>query len=92
MHSTHVSARIEPGQEEEAGRSLLADVLPTVKATPGLVAAYWFAPSGGVGFSVALWDTEQAATAVASGLQPGTTPAPGVTIETIEVREVVASI
>jgi hypothetical protein len=92
MYATQVTVRIEPGREEEARQSLMERVLPEVKDTPGIVAGYWFEPVGNRGSSVVLWQTREHAEAVAARLQAGTQPTPPVTIEQIEIREVIASV
>jgi hypothetical protein len=92
MYATQVTVRIEPGREEEARQGLMQRVLPEVKSTPGLVGGYWFEPVEHRGSSVVLWQTKEHAEAVAARLQVGTHPAPPVTIEQIEVREVIATV
>ncbi|HEY5989657.1 MAG TPA: hypothetical protein VIV12_25240, partial [Streptosporangiaceae bacterium] len=92
MYVTHVNVRIEPGREEEARKGLIEQVLPRVKAAPGLVAGYWFAPAGDKGTSVVFWETREHAEAMAALLPPGAHPAPPVTVERVEIHEVIASI
>jgi heme-degrading monooxygenase HmoA len=92
MYVTEVSVRIEAGREEEARLGLVNQVLPMVKGSPGFVAGYWFAPDGDKGASVVFWETRQHAEAMAAQLRPGAHPAPPVTVERVEVREVIASI
>lgn len=92
MYATYVSVRIEPGREDEARRGLTEQVLPMVKGSPGFVAGYWFAPQENMGSSVVIWQTREHAEAMAAQLQPGTRPAQPVTVERIEVREVIESI
>lgn len=92
MYATQVSVRIEPGREDEARQGLVEQVLPRVKGSPGFVAGYWFAPDGDRGSSVVLWATREHAEAMAAQLQPGAHPAPLVTVERVEVREVIESI
>jgi quinol monooxygenase YgiN len=92
MYVTHVNVRIEPGREDEALRGLREQVLPRVKAAPGLVAGYWFAQEGDSGTSVVFWETKEHAETMAAQLPPGSHPAPSVTIERVEVREVIANI
>lgn len=92
MYATQVSVRIEAGREDEARRGLVDEVLPRVKGSPGFVAGYWFAPEGNKGSSVVLWATQEDADAMAAQLQPGAHPSPPVTVEQVEVREVIESI
>ena len=92
MYVTQVHVRIEPGREEEALAGLREQVLPRVKAAPGLVAGYWFAQVEDSGTSVVFWESREHAETMAAQLTPGIHPAPAVTVERVEVREVVASI
>ncbi len=92
MYATQVSVRIEAGREEEARQGLVEQVLPRVKGSPGFVAGYWFAPDRNGGSSVVFWETKEHAEAMAAQLQPGAHPAPPVTVERVEVREVIQSI
>jgi len=92
MYATEVTVRIEPGREEEARQGLMERVLPEVKGTPGIIGGYWMAPEGTVGHSVVLWDTREHAEAVATQLQEGSRPVDPVTIEHIEVHEVIATV
>lgn len=92
MYATQVSVRIEAGREDEARQGLVEQVLPRVKGSPGFVAGYWFAPDGDTGSSVVIWETKEHAEAMAARLQPGAHPAPPVTVERVEVREVIERI
>jgi len=92
MYATQVSVRIETGREDEARQGLVGQVLPRVKGSPGFVAGYWLAPEGNVGSSIVFWETKQHADAMAAQLQPGSHPAPPVTVELVEVREVIENI
>jgi hypothetical protein len=62
----------------------------------GATAGYWLAPAGGRGVSVVVFDTEDAATAVAARFRVGEPPMPdappGITVKTVEVREVLAAL
>jgi hypothetical protein len=66
---------------------LRGQVVPRVKELPGFVAGYW-TRSEGVGRSMVVFDSEEAAQA-ASDLVPSMVP-PGTTIEANDVSEVVA--
>jgi len=92
MFATRVSVRLAEGMQEQAREGLRDEVLPRVKAAPGFVAGYWFAPDGDRGSSVVFWDTKEAADAMAAQLQPGAHPAPPVTVEQVDVVEVIAHI
>jgi hypothetical protein len=62
----------------------------------GAKAGYWLAPQGGRGISVTVYDTEDAARTAAARFTAGEPPMPdapgGVTVKTVEVREVLASV
>ncbi|HEU5420238.1 MAG TPA: hypothetical protein VFV41_21290 [Streptosporangiaceae bacterium] len=92
MYATEVTVRIEQGREEEARQGLMERVLPEVKGTPGIIGGYWMAPEGAVGHSVILWDTREHAEAVVAQLQKGSHPTPPVTVEQVEVHEVIATV
>lgn len=92
MYATLVNVRIAAGQDVEARQGLRDQVLPRVKASPGFVAGYWLAPDGDRGTSMVIWDSREAAEAAMSQLQPGAHPAPPITVETVELREVIANI
>ena len=92
MYATQVTVQIEPGREEEARQGLMERVLPEVKGTPGIIGGYWFAPEGTEGTSVILWDTREHAEAVADYLRQSPHPTAPVTIEQVEVHEVIATI
>lgn len=92
MYATRVTVRIEPGREEEARQVLAERIVPQVKGTPGFIAGYWFQPARNQGSSVVLWQTQADAEAAAAQLPPGAHPAPPVTVEQIEVGEVIYSV
>jgi hypothetical protein len=84
MHAVFVTVKVE--DVEAAKANLRDEVVPRVKQVPGFVAGYWLAPEGDRGNSVVVFETEEAARSAAESLQPP----PQVTLETIEVREVIA--
>ncbi len=92
MHAVIVTATIEPDRAQEAQAQLEANVLPRVKETPGLVAGYWTRSGDGQrGLSLVLFESEQAARAAAE--LPRSMPPPDfVTIDSVEVREVIAQV
>ena len=89
MYAAIVSVTIDPKQEDEARSHLDKDVVPMVKAAPGFIAGYWVAAKDGKASSFVLWETEEQARQTAP--PAGSTPGPGVTVDSLEVREVVAS-
>jgi hypothetical protein len=89
MFAVLASVSVDPAQTESA-RSMLQDqIVPMVKASAGFVGGYWLAPVDGKAVSVVVFDTEANARAGAPPVGPA--PAPGVTIDSVEIREVSAS-
>jgi hypothetical protein len=86
MHAVVVDVSIN--DMEQARQTLHEQVVPMVSKAPGFVSGYWLDSDGGRGHSVAVFDDEAAASAMADqvrGFAPG-----AVTIEHVSVREVVA--
>jgi heme-degrading monooxygenase HmoA len=86
MHAVVVNVTISDLEADEA--VLREQVVPRVSKAPGFVAGYW-TRKGNDGVSMSVWDSEEAATA-ASEMVRSVAPE-GVTIDRVEVREVVAS-
>ena len=89
MHAVVVSVTIK---DQEAAQAMLEEqVVPRVKDAPGVVNAYWARSDEGRGGSMIVFDSEEAARAVAEQLQSGP-PAnsDAVSLDSVEVREVVA--
>jgi len=84
MHAVFVTVTVH--DLEAAQANLREEVVPRVSQAPGFVAGYWLAPEGDRGNSVVVFESEDTARAAAERFQPP----PEVTIESIEVREVVA--
>ena len=85
MHAVVVTVKV--GNVEESRPELLEQVVPAVSQAPGFVAGYWLEPIDGHGLSVVVFESEEAAKVAAERIQPPSS----VTLETVEVREVVAS-
>jgi hypothetical protein len=83
VHAVFVSSTIS--NFENARRELNERVIPTVSQAPGFVAGYWLAPVDGRGNAVVIFESQEAAQAAAERLDPPR----DVTIDTVEVREVV---
>ena len=83
MHAHVVNVDIT---DLDAALKGLEELVPTVKAAPGFVAAYWIRLDEGHGTSIAVFETEEQARAVAPpvGGEMG-----GVTVTSVEVGEVV---
>jgi nitrous oxide reductase accessory protein NosL len=76
-------------RDEAAGRKQLEEqVVPMVKGSAGFVAGHWMSLPGGMGASIAVFDTEEHARAVAP--EAGTEMGPAV-IRNVQIGEVVAS-
>ena len=89
MHAVHTRVTVN---DPDAGRKTLQDeIVPRMSAAPGFVAGYWLALSGGKGTSIVVFDSEESAQAVAGQIgQLSGQPNQGVTIDSVEVGEVVA--
>lgn len=87
MHA--VVVRVSINDFESARRGLQEQVVPAVSQAPGFVAGYWTRGEDGNGLSMVVFESEEAARAAAERL-PGNL-AEGVTLDGIEVREVVAN-
>lgn len=89
MYAALVHLTIDPAQAPAAAAAFTNEILPRVRATPGLIAGYWVDPVDRQGFGFLLFDTEEQALTV----QPASTwSAPGVTIQRVDVRRVAVSI
>ena len=85
MHA--VVVRVTINEQDGVTQRLRSDVVPRVAQQPGFVSGYWLRKDNS-GLSVVLFDSEDAA-AQASERVPENL-AEGVTLESVEVREVVA--
>lgn len=86
MHAVVTTVKI--ADREKAESFLRENVIPAVSQAPGFVAGYWTNISGERGASMALYESEEAAKqAVERVVLP---PGEVVTIESMEVAEVVA--
>jgi hypothetical protein len=75
----------------ERGLPILRDeIVPRVKQTPGLVNAYWLRSADSSGMSVIVFESEDAARALARVIEAEGPPTDAVTFNSVEVREVVA--
>ena len=88
MHA--VVLRVTLDDPDAAVDALHNSVVPTVKEAPGFVAGYWTrSADGGNGLSMVVFDSEENATAASERVREGAPDS--VTIEDVEVREVVAN-
>ena len=86
MHAVVVKVTI--GDREAAQQRLDQDVVPQVSQAPGFQAGYWTWKDNN-GLSMVIFDSEENARAGAQRVEGGVPE--GVTLEGVEVREVVAS-
>jgi hypothetical protein len=86
MHA--VLVRVTIGDEEASLKQLREQVVPRASQAPGFVTGHW-TRKGNTGLSLVVFESEEAATA-ASEMVRGGIPE-GVTLEDVEVREVVAN-
>lgn len=88
MHA--VVVRVSLSDAESARKTLTEQVVPAVSQSPGFVAGYWtWSDDQSNGQSMIVFESQEAAQTVADRLR-GMVPE-GVTVESIEVRQVVAS-
>jgi hypothetical protein len=86
MHAVVLNVTIH--DPEAAGRALRNEVVPRASQARGFVAGYWLAMPDGTGTSILVFDSQDAASAMAEQAQP---PGDFVTFDRLEIAEVVAS-
>ena len=93
MYALLIEVNADESHTEEARKTLPDTVVPQVRAAGGK-AGYWLAPQNGRGISVTVYDDEAAARAVAGQFKVGEPVGvvEGVTVRTVEVREVLAAL
>lgn len=75
----------------ERGLPVLRDqIVRSVKQAPGLINAYWLRSQDNRAMSVIVFESEGAAQALAREIQPEGAPTDAVTLNSVEVRQVVA--
>jgi hypothetical protein len=90
MHAVIVNVSIAPGQFESAQKALHEEVVPRVKQAPGLVKGFWtIKDDSRQGTSMTVFRTKQDAENAMTMIRNSPPPA-GVTLNSVEVREVVA--
>jgi hypothetical protein len=88
MHA--VVVRVTVNDVETAQKMLEEQVVPRVKQSPGFVAGHWTRSEGG-GLSMLVFDSEETAQQAADAVKTNMPPGDAVTLDNVEVREVVAS-
>jgi heme-degrading monooxygenase HmoA len=86
MHAVVVKVNIEDA--EGSANALREQVVPRISEAPGFVAGYW-TRKGNTGLSMSIWESEEAASSASE--QVRSVAPSGVTVEDVEVREVVAN-
>ncbi len=90
MHAVVVTVKIAAERFDESRKALREEVVPRVKKAPGLVKGFWTVRADkSEGTSIVVFDTQQNAEN-AAGMVRSSPPPPGVTLNTVEIREVVA--
>jgi len=91
MHAVVVTVDID--DFEKARGALETEVIPRVKAAPGVVAGYWLEPEqDNTGMSIVVFESKEAAEAAAEMVTPGSHPSEYVTVTSSTVREVVGQL
>jgi len=88
VHAVVVKLTIDDVDRDD--QLLEQQVVPTASGAAGFVAGYW-TRSGKSGLSMVVYESEEAARAVAEQIQSMGLPDDAVRVEGVEVREVVAS-
>jgi len=88
MHAALLTVTIDPAQADAARVALAEQVVPMVRSAPGFVAGYWVDPVDGKGLSFVVFESEAQARQTAP--PAGASPAPGVTVDSTQILEVVA--
>lgn len=95
MHAIFVEVNATESNVEAAREFLPKVAVPSAREH-GAKSGYWLAPHGGRGVTIVVFDTEAQAREAAAMFQVGQPPMPnaprGVTVKTVEVREVLAAL
>jgi hypothetical protein len=96
MYATFVEIKADETQMDAARETVQNFAVPRAPES-GARAGYWLAPIAGRGISMVVFDTEEAARQVAARFEVGQPPpaapgAPAATVNSVEVREVLASL
>jgi hypothetical protein len=90
MHAVYVNVTIAQSQFDAAQKALKEQVVPQVRSAPGFVKGYWTIDADRrSGVSLVVFKSEQEAKNAADRIRTNPPP-PGVTLGTVDVREVVA--
>jgi hypothetical protein len=90
MYAVVVHVRITADNVESSREQLRSQVIPRIRQAPGFVKGYWTASADQTsGDSIVVFKTKHDAEQASGMVRNGPTPQ-GVTLEKVEVREVVA--
>ena len=90
MHAVVVKVTIN--DVEPATAALREQVVPRASGAPGFVAGYWTrSADGSNGLSMIVLDSEEAAKAAAQMIESSGPPSDAVSLDSVEVREIVAN-
>ena len=90
MHAVVVNVTLN--DSEAANRFLHEQIVPRIAQAPGFVSGVWARSDEGKGGSMIVFESEEAAKAAAEQIESGgRPPEDAATIDSIEVREVVAT-
>jgi heme-degrading monooxygenase HmoA len=87
MHAVVVKVTVQ--DPEPALEHLRSNVVPQVSQAPGFINGYWTRGEGNDGLSMILFESEDAAQAASGKIEEP--PGGEVTVDSVEVREVVAN-
>jgi hypothetical protein len=91
MHAVFVNVTIDPESADEANAQLRSNVVPRLKQAPGFVAGYWTGSVGeGNGRACLVFESEGAAQQAVEMIK-SEPPPKGVTVDSVEVKEVIVS-
>jgi hypothetical protein len=89
MHAVIVKVKIQ--DFDRAHEFLTSQIVPNVKQAPGFVAGYWATPDRSRGESMVVFESEDGAQGVKQMIESGVGGGEAVSLESVEVAEVVAS-
>jgi hypothetical protein len=89
MHAVVTNVTVN---DEATGTARLRDqIVPQISSAPGFVAGYWVRLPGGKGTSIVAFESEGGAQTMVNMIRERPVVDEGVTIDTIEIGEVVAN-
>ena len=89
MHALIVKVQIH--DFERAHEFLTTQIVPNVKQAPGFVTGHWTTSDRSHGESMIIFESEEGAQAVKQMIESGPGPGDEVTLESVEIAEVVAN-